>query len=76
MKPRDLILGILSGCVLIAFGLIPGLVQDLIRGIANFQNELLPNSQHVEYGRIQQPVFLAWIGTALIVLTVFAYTWA
>ena len=33
MKPRELMIGILCGCVLLILGLVPGLFQGLVNGV-------------------------------------------
>jgi hypothetical protein len=78
MKPHELMIGVLTGCVLVVFGLVPGLSYGLTEGVRNFLDLVssgLPVSppRHTEYDKLERPIWLAGLGAVLIVLSVLAY---
>ena len=80
MKPSEAEVGILTGCALIVFGLVPGLLQALAEGVRNFSNSIFSPfaagpAHGTEYENIHRPVWLAGLGVALIVLSALGYFW-
>jgi len=80
MQPKQMITAILIGFVLIAVGLIPGLLSGLAEGIQTFSDLLSPFSAREPryrntYGgkRLPGQIRLAVWGMALIVISLFAY---
>ena len=77
MQPKDLVVGVLAGCVLIVFGLVPGLFQALIAGIQRFRDSLFSlfpmRALDAAPSDRSRPVWLAGLGAMLIVVTVLAY---
>ena len=78
MKPHEVMIGVLTGCVLIVVGLVPGLFRGLTEGVRNIVDSVssgLPISRPLsaEYEELQAPRWLAGLGAALIVLSVLAY---
>jgi hypothetical protein len=78
MKPQELTICVLTGCVLVVLGSVPGLFQRLTEGIRNFRDMVsygLPVSlpRHTEYDKLQRPIWLTGLGAVLIVLGVLAY---
>jgi hypothetical protein len=75
LTPGEVITGLVSGCVLIAFGLLPGLFERLSEGVRNFSNHLTsPFSHHPRpHQPIHPPIGLAVLGFAMILLTVLGY---
>ena len=78
----QVVVGLVCGCALIVFGLMPGLFQELFQaleeGIGNFRDSLsssfaTPPRQDLQMGPIRQRIWLAGLGAALIVTTVLAY---
>ena len=75
MTLHDVMIGVLSGCVLIVFGLVPGLFQGLTEGVRNLLNSVsspLPTKPRRDKS-YDRPISLAGIGATLIVLSVLAY---
>jgi hypothetical protein len=75
IQPHEVMMGVLAGCALIVFGLVPGLLEGLAEGIRNFGESLSssfsgPSHSHQEFRR---PTWLAGVGAALIALTLAAY---
>ena len=71
---NEVVVGVLSGCALIVFGLVPGLFQAVASGIWNFHDSLsgsFPSPHRME--EIRQPVWLAGLGVALSAATLLAY---
>jgi hypothetical protein len=60
--------GLVTGSVLILFGLVPGLFQEFAEGVHSYVALLSsrPSSLPHSYDRFRQPVWLAAIGVALI----------
>jgi hypothetical protein len=63
------------GSVLIVFGLVPGLFQELAEGVRDFGDRLSsrfpgPSRPHAQFN---QPRWLAAIGVAVIAATLLAY---
>ncbi len=80
MKPDDVVVGVATGCALIAFGLVPGLFHGLIEGVRNFSNSIVSPfaagpAHGTEYEDVHGPVWLAGLGAALIALSVLGYIW-
>ncbi|MEO7143755.1 MAG: hypothetical protein ABI165_09670 [Bryobacteraceae bacterium] len=78
MNPHEIMTGILTGCVLVVFGSVPGLFSNLVEAVRNFSHSIssgLPLSlpHHPEYTKVRRPIWLAWLGAALIVLSILAY---
>lgn len=78
MHEKELVTAILTGCVLIAFGLIPGLFAAIQYGIQNLRAELfgLPAiaPRHDEYSKwFPGPIWFAWAGFALILIGLLGY---
>ncbi len=78
MNPHEVIVGVLTGSVLIVFGLVPGIFQGLTDGTQNyldlFSSRLLMRPpRHAGYNRVERPIWLAGLGVALIVLILLAY---
>jgi hypothetical protein len=76
INSNQLIIGVLSGSILIVFGLVPGLLQGLTQGVRNFSDILLssrfppPSYPRTE---VQPPGWLAPAGITLVAATVLAY---
>jgi hypothetical protein len=86
MKPLDVIIGVLSGAVLIVFGMVPGLFHGLMEALRNFENSLSSGwptilshrvtpwwSQRGTEYPLQRPIWMVGLGVAFIVLTLVAY---
>uniref|UniRef100_Q021Z9 Uncharacterized protein n=1 Tax=Solibacter usitatus (strain Ellin6076) TaxID=234267 RepID=Q021Z9_SOLUE len=76
LTPGEVVTGLVSGSVLIAFGLVPGLFDRLSEGVRNFSNSLTSPFHHHHARRhepIQPPMGLAILGGALILLTLLGY---
>jgi hypothetical protein len=78
MKPREVMICVLSGCVLVVFGLVPGLFQRLEEGIRNFHDQVssgfaVSPPRYTEYDKLRRPIWLAGLGALLIVVGVLAY---
>jgi hypothetical protein len=78
MKPSTVLAGVLSGCVLIALGLIPGLLQDLANGVRNFRDSFSSSFQVTlpyqgDCKTSARPIWLAGLGSLLIVVSLLAY---
>jgi len=78
MTPHEVMICLLTGCLLVALGLIPGLYQGLVEsvveGVHRFRDQIssgLPSS--IEYAPIQKPTWLAGLGALLVVLSVLEY---
>ena len=72
---KQVMIGVVSGGVLVMFGLVPGLLQGLGEAIYNFRDllsSLFPSQPH-RYDPIRQSRLLAGLGLALIVATLLAY---
>jgi hypothetical protein len=72
IEPRDVVIGVTCGLVAIAFGLIPGLFQNLADGVRTF-GDALRGSQSNHVMPMEQPTGLAILGAALMALTIGAY---
>lgn len=71
----QVMIGVVSGCILIVFGLVPGLFQDLADGVRRYSDSFtagFPTSPRL-YTPIRRPRWLAGLGFLLIVLTIVAY---
>jgi hypothetical protein len=71
-----LMTGVLSGCVLIAAGLVPGLFWGLAEGVRNLLDSIsspYPNRLS-ERERVDPPAWLAVVGAVVIAATVLAYS--
>ena len=71
-------MGILTGCLLVVFGLVPGLFQSLVEGMLSAIHRLLDQITSglptpMEYAPIQKPTWLVGLGALLIVLSVLGY---
>ncbi len=84
MKPHDLMVGLVWGCVLLALGLIPGLFSSLTEGVQNairvFRDSVLFGSPVTPQPRSgcespHRPLWLAGLGALLITITILAYFW-
>jgi len=78
MHEKQLVTAILTGCVLIAFGVIPGLFSAIQYGIQNFRAELfgLPTivPRDGEYPKwFPGQIWFAWAGFALILIGLLGY---
>lgn len=78
MKPPEVMTGVLSGCVLIALGLVPGLFRNLVEGVRNLCDSVSSGApvsppRQTEGDTLQRPIWLAGIGALLITLTVLTY---
>jgi hypothetical protein len=78
MHEKQIVTAILTGCVLIAFGLIPGLLSGIKEGIQNFRAELfgLPTiaPRHGDYPQwLPGQIGFAWAGVALILIGLLGY---
>jgi hypothetical protein len=80
MQPQQMITALVIGSVLIAVGLIPGLLSGLAERIQNSLDELFPFSAREPryrntYGSRPIPgqIWLAVLGMALIMISIFAY---
>jgi hypothetical protein len=71
---RELALGLSSGAILVLFALVPSLFRGLAEGLRNHLNAMFPDeasgNEPIEAPRL----WLAGMGFAVIVLTVFGYT--
>jgi hypothetical protein len=75
---RQFVFAILFGCALIAFGLVPGLFQSLQDGIRNFSASIsspfpMTAPHRRDYDKLSRPLWLAVIGVALILASLFMY---
>lgn len=80
MQPQQLLTGIMIGSVFIAVGLIPGLLSRLAEGIQEICDSLAPfSSREPRYRnsydgkRLPGQIWLAVLGMALIMLSLYAY---
>ena len=76
LTPSQVITGLVGGCVLIVFGLVPGLFDGLAEGVRNFSNSLTSPFHHHHPRRHEPthpPIGLALLGCALILLTLLGY---
>lgn len=77
MNLHEVLIGVLSGSVLVVFGLVPGLFEGLSEGVRNFNDSvsfgspMRPRRYTEHYHR--RHVWLAGLGAALIALSVLAY---
>jgi hypothetical protein len=72
---NHVLVGVVSGSILIVFGVVPGLFQELREFVRNFCDSLsspfpIPSRRH---DQTRQPTWLAGLGLALIAATVAAY---
>ena len=71
-----LVMAVCAGIVLIVFGLVPGLFQDLVQGIRNFENSLTSRYRSAAVpDDVGQPAGLAVVGAIIIAAAVVAYLW-
>jgi len=75
MKPQDLGLAILSGSILVIFGLIPGLLHSLAAGVRNALDSVSSAAPppEIEYDKKHRPIWLAGLGVMFVVLSVLEY---
>jgi len=78
MTPHEVMTCFLTGCLLVAFGVIPGLYQGLVDGLAEgiqrFRDQISPGfPTPMEHTPIQKPTWLAGLGALLMVLSVLGY---
>jgi hypothetical protein len=70
MQPREIVTTVVLGCFLLALGLIPGIVQGIMEGLANFRDALshYPRRTYtVETGRrLPGQIWFAVAGAAFI----------
>ena len=73
--PKQLIIGLVWGSILIVLGLAPGLFQNLTADVRRFGDSLHGSfgSLRQEEEKVPQPTWLAAVGTSLIFLTLLAY---
>lgn len=79
MTPDSVLIGVLTGCALIVFGVVPGLLENLTDGVRNLSNSvsnqfLTRAADRRARRKLAQPTWLAGLGVALIVLTILGYT--
>jgi hypothetical protein len=76
MEPREIVTSVVLGSFLLALGLIPGAVQGIMEGLANFRDALshYPRRDYpVETGRrLPGQIWFAAAGTAFIAAGLFA----
>jgi len=76
LTPGEVITGLISGSVLIVFGLVPGPFDRLSEGVRNFSNSLT-SPFHPPHPRRHEPIHppmgLALLGGAMILLTLLGY---
>ena len=78
MQVKELEIAIIVGTVLIVLSVVPGLSQSLQDGIRNFSASLsspfpvMP--QRREYEKLSRPLWLAVVGLALILISLFVYS--
>jgi hypothetical protein len=78
MQVKQLEFVIIFGCVLIALGVVPGLLQALQDAVRNFSASLsspfpaVPAHQR-DYDKLPRPLGLAVIGLALILISLLTY---
>ncbi len=70
MAQRDLTMAILTGCLAIVFGLVPGLYQGLVEGALNaihrFRDQMTPGlPAHMEYAPVSETELAGWAGSAV-----------
>lgn len=80
MKPDDVVVGVVTGCALIVFALVPGLFHALTEGVRNFANSMVSPfaagpAPKTGYENVHGPLWLAGLGAALIALSVLGYVW-
>jgi hypothetical protein len=84
MRPGELVIGLVTGAVLLFLGLVPGFFQELVNdvrnGIRNFHNSLsspipIRPRYEEEYEQSRAPLGLAIAGAVIIVLTIAGYVW-
>jgi len=80
MKPDDVVVGVVTGCALIVFALVPGLFHGLTEGVRNFANSMFSPfatgpAPETGYENAHGPLWLAGLGIALIMLSVLGYIW-
>ena len=84
MRPQELVIGLVTGAVLLFLGLVPGFFQELVNevrnGIRNFHNSLsspIPIRPRYEEDHEQSraPLVLAIAGGLIVVFTIAAYVW-
>lgn len=68
---NELATGMVCGCLLMLFGLVPDLFNRLVEGVRSVQEFTTPGrSRHVP---VKQPAWLAGVGALLITATLLAY---
>jgi hypothetical protein len=74
--PKQLIIALLWGGLLILIGLVPGLFQNLVEGVHRYRDFLLGSfegSMRREPDDVQQPAWLMVLGSAIILIALAAY---
>ncbi len=77
METRQIVTTFLLGCFLLALGLIPGVVQGIMKGLENFRDSLShfpPRSHHsIDTGeRFPGQIWFAVAGAALMAISLLA----
>ncbi len=78
MHAHDMMIGVLTGCVCLVFGLVPGLFDGLSEGIRNFRDGLLPvltPRRRIPYEPVGAPAWMAVAGACWIAFVILAYLW-
>lgn len=77
IHPRQVVIGVLAGIVLMVAGLVPGLLQGFAQAVSNFSDVLSSRPPGVSGSPIEfkQPRWFATVGLALICATLLAYSW-
>jgi len=76
LTTSQIVSGLVAGCVLIVFGLVPGPFQRLSEGVRNFSSTLyspFPHHARRHAGEAHQPVGLAVLGVAMLLLTMLGW---
>jgi hypothetical protein len=78
MKPHELVVGLLTGCLLIIFGLVPSLFHNLIAGVQNFRDSVMSgmpmrDTRRIESEQIRRPVWMVLLGVAFVVMSLLNY---
>jgi hypothetical protein len=78
MKPHEFVGGLLTGCLLMIFGLVPSLFHKLIEGVQNFRDSVMSgmsmrHTRRIEREQIQKPVWMVLLGVVFVVMSLLNY---
>ena len=77
MNLHEVMIGVLTGAVLVLFGLVPGLIEGLSQGVRNFNDSVSFGSalgpRRYTQHHCRRHTWLAGLGAVLIALSVLAF---